>query len=225
MKNILSQYQITNIHDYCSQFKIKDYTINSDGSIDVNGNVNLKTKWGGEEIPKSIKFNKVTGDFLCERKKMTSFESCPVYVGGVFSFGNNMLRSLVGCPEHVGAMDCRSNKLTSLEGCPERIEGDLNCGWNRLTSLEGCPDYVGGKIICVSNNISTLKVVPKFMGIGIRFTKNPGLTDLWKLLSNEVGEDGSFTFTKYMNHYDIWTPDLNMPNVLELIEEIKDGLK
>lgn len=225
MKNILSQDQLAHIHDYCNKFRIKNYTINSDGSIDVDGNVSLLTKWGNEEIPPGIKFNKVTGNFKCDRKKMTSFEACPVYVGGLFSCANNYLTSLVGCPQHVSILDCRGNKLTTLEGSPKRIEGDFNCGWNKLTSLEGCPEYVGGRIICVNNNISTLKYVPKFMGIGIRFAKNPPLDQLYHLIVKEVGDEGSYIFTKYAKDYDVWTPELNMSNVHELIEEIKDGLR
>ena len=31
------------IHDICKVYNINNYTINSDGSIDVDGNVNLST--------------------------------------------------------------------------------------------------------------------------------------------------------------------------------------
>ena len=38
------------IHDICKKYNIENYTINSDGSIDVDGNVNL-SKMNLTELP------------------------------------------------------------------------------------------------------------------------------------------------------------------------------
>ena len=50
------------IHRICKEYGIKNYTINSDGSIDVDGNVDI-TLCYLRSIP--VKFNKVTGYFSC----------------------------------------------------------------------------------------------------------------------------------------------------------------
>ena len=53
----------------CKQYNIENYTVNDDGSIDVNGDVFLDNK-GLTELP--LSFNKVTGYFSCSNNKLTS---------------------------------------------------------------------------------------------------------------------------------------------------------
>ena len=50
------------IHKICEKYDIKNYTINGDGSIDVDGDVDLWNK-GLDELP--LKFNNISGDFIC----------------------------------------------------------------------------------------------------------------------------------------------------------------
>ena len=69
------------IHDICEKYDITNYTINPDGSIDVDGNVNL-SYMGLTKIP--IKFNKVSGYFDCSYNFITSLEGCPREVVGNF---------------------------------------------------------------------------------------------------------------------------------------------
>ncbi len=109
------------IIDICTKYNIKKYTINSDGSIDVNGGVYLNNK-GLTEIP--LKFNRVSGDFDCEDNQLTSLIGSPSYVGGYF--------------------DCEDNQLTSLIGSPSYVGGSFSCGNNQLTSLKGSPIIIGG---------------------------------------------------------------------------------
>ena len=114
-----------NIDSICRKYNIINYTINSDGSIDVNGNVNL----GYNKLTKlPLKFNKVSGSFSCYQNQLTSLEGCPIEVGGIF--------------------DCHSNKLTSLEGCPKEVGENFSCYNNQLTTLEGGPIKVGGDFYC-----------------------------------------------------------------------------
>ncbi len=49
-----------NIDEICKKYDIENYTINSDGSIDVNENVDLFDK---RLIKIPLKFNKVNGIF------------------------------------------------------------------------------------------------------------------------------------------------------------------
>ena len=61
---------MNSIHDICKEYDIENYTINSDGSIDVAGDVDLYDK-GLTEIP--LVFNKVTGYFSFNRIYLKSF--------------------------------------------------------------------------------------------------------------------------------------------------------
>ena len=52
------------LEDICEKYNIKNYKINPDNSIDVDGNVDLDRKYL-TELP--IRFNRVTGHFDCSR--------------------------------------------------------------------------------------------------------------------------------------------------------------
>ena len=129
------------IKSWCEEMGIKDYTINSKGEIDVDGNVWLASK-RIKELP--YKFGSVSGRFdLSDNKKLMSLKNCPNEVGGYFSCQKcNILKSLEGCPKEVkGDLMCNwCEKLTSLIGCTKYVEGSFFCnGCSKLDSLEGCP--------------------------------------------------------------------------------------
>ncbi len=126
------------INEICDKYGIRNYTINSDGSIDVNGNVNLNDK-GLTKLP--LKFNKVGGSVNFYFNLLTTLEGSPVVVGGDFI--------------------CSNNKLTSLEGCPKKVGGDFYCSHNQLTSFEGIPDNfnVGDYFDCGDNPIYELWIL------------------------------------------------------------------
>jgi hypothetical protein len=114
----------------CLEYNITNYTINDDGSIDVDGDVDLSNN-GLTKIP--LKFRNVSGDFNCDRNQLASLEGAPLSVGGYFS--------------------CEYNNLTSLEGSPTSIGGDFDCVGNNIASLEGAPQSVGGQFNCGDNII------------------------------------------------------------------------
>jgi hypothetical protein len=87
------------IEEICEYYGIQNYTINDDGTIDVDGNVDLNDR-SLTKLP--LKFNKVTGYFSCSVNKLTSLEGCPIWVGGRFHCWDNRLTSLEGCPSYVG---------------------------------------------------------------------------------------------------------------------------
>ena len=102
---------MNSIHDICKRYRIKNYTINPDGSIDVNGSVNLSGR-GLTELP--LTFNKVNGGFYCSNKQLTSLKGCPRWIGGNFSCSNNRLSSLEFSPDYIGGyFDCQCNNLTN----------------------------------------------------------------------------------------------------------------
>ena len=102
------------IHRICKEYGIKNYTINPDGSIDVDGNVELGV-YKLDKIP--LKFNNVSGYFNISYNNITSLEGCPKYIGETFY--------------------CNYNKLTSLEYFPNKIKHEILLKGNPLESLEG----------------------------------------------------------------------------------------
>ncbi len=109
ISSIFKNYTMETIHDICKKYNIKNYTVNGDGSIDVNGNVNLS---GRELTEFPLIFNKVMGDFHCGMNNLTSLKGCPRWIGGYFICSNNDLTSLKFSPEYVGLwVDCFNNDL------------------------------------------------------------------------------------------------------------------
>ena len=104
----------------CEKYKIENYTINNDGSIDVNGDVDL-SRFELTELP--LRFNKVTGNFHCGYNNLTSLKGSPGWVGGYFI--------------------CSRNELTSLEFSPDYVGGWFGCGMNKLTD-NYCDTEIGG---------------------------------------------------------------------------------
>jgi len=119
MKFIKLYESFDDIDSICTEFGINKYTINSDGTIDVDDSVYLFRK-GFTKLP--LKFGKVSGNFNCSQNQLTSLEGCPRSVGGYF--------------------DCSQNKLTTLEFCPQSVGRHFDCSTNNLKDLYGFPEFL-----------------------------------------------------------------------------------
>ena len=138
------------IASICKEYYIENWTLNSDGSIDVDGNVNLSYK-RLTKLP--LKFGKVSGHFNCSKNKLTTLEGCPISVGGDFYCHYNQLTTLEGGPNSVGGyFFCSSNKLTTFKGCPESISGYLNYQHNNIVNFYGFPDRLIGIDLYLDDN-------------------------------------------------------------------------
>ena len=145
----------------CERYEIKNYTINDDLSIDVDGSIGLYNK-NLEHLP--LKFNYVHGGFQCNRNKLKSLEGCPKTVGGDFVCYGNKLKSLEGCPQSVGGdFYCFTNDIETLKGSPQTVDGDFYCFDNNLVSLEGCPQTVDN-FDCSDNKLRDLEYFPEVSG-------------------------------------------------------------
>lgn len=114
------------IKKLCSDFNITQYSINPDGSIDINANTIIHINL--ENFP--IKIKSVRGDFSY----------------------NTQVTSLKGCPERVeGKLICRFNKLTSFEGCPKFIGNGIFCEHNNISSFKGFPEVLNGVLSFMEN--------------------------------------------------------------------------
>jgi len=141
------------IDKICDEYGILGYTINTDGSIDVDGDVNLSGVWL-TKLP--IKFNHVSGDFKCNDNLLDTLDGSPKSVGGDFDCDDNDLTTLEGSPKSVGGnFDCSWNKLTTLEGSPKSTGGSFYCSYNKILTFEGAPNHVGA-FYCSGNPIENI---------------------------------------------------------------------
>ena len=92
MKHIKLFESFEDVESICKKYGITNYTINTDESIDVDGNVNLYEK-GLTKLP--LKFGNVTGNFNCSYNQLTSLKGGPIKVGGEFYCSNNKLPKLI----------------------------------------------------------------------------------------------------------------------------------
>lgn len=178
MNNIISQVEKDRIDSLCVKYRITNYSINPDGTIDVDGDVMLN-RASLSAIP--LRFGKVSGYFDCSQNQLISLkgsptivggyfkctmnslislEFCPTTVVGTFQCYENILTSLKHCPDEVYGLSCNINKLTSLEHCPTTIHSFFNCSENKLTSLMGCPTTLGDALYCSDNLLTTLEHCP-----------------------------------------------------------------
>ena len=104
---------LSEITQWLDQMGIEKYNITNDGTVSVDGNVNLSRK-GLTELP--VQFGIIGGDFDCGENKLTSLEGSPFSVDGDFL--------------------CHENKLSTLEGLPSEINQDLWCDGNPIQFSE-----------------------------------------------------------------------------------------
>jgi hypothetical protein len=110
---------VEDIDSICKKYGIENYTINEDGTVDVDGNVYLSYK-KLSKLP--LKFGRVTGNFYCHKNQLTTLEGCPREVGRDFF--------------------CTNNKLTTLEGCPREVGEDFVFIYNKLTIINDELEFV-----------------------------------------------------------------------------------
>ena len=160
--------------EVCEKYEIKNYTINDDLSIDVDGGVYLDER-NLEYLP--LKFNYVSGDFNCDQNELESLEGCPITVDGNF--------------------DCYRNKLITLEGCPQTVDGDFYCFGNNLVSLEGCSEIINGTFNCHDNKLKDLEYFPEVNG-DIYILFNPVYSLVRTFIENE--ETDSFMIEDFIDY-------------------------
>ena len=216
MKHIklFENFDRSSIDDICKKYNITNYTINEDGSIDVDGDIRI-CDTDLTKLP--LKFGKVSGNFDCCRNKLMSLDGCPSYVERTFNCDRNKLTNLIGCPSYVGGnFYCRENKLTSLEGCPKCVSGWFICTHNKLTSFDGCPRYVGGDFFCNYNNIRSLSGLSvDLMG---ELYPSPNLKYIYNILKNHLEYINNFYDFNIITDLGIGRQDLNLKRLNKFID-------
>lgn len=85
------------IKKWLDSLYIKNYTINDDLSVDVNGDVDIVNK-NLYDIP--IQFGYIDGNFFCQNNELKSLKGCPKYIEDDFQFYHNNLYDLKYFPEN-----------------------------------------------------------------------------------------------------------------------------
>ena len=84
--------EYNDIASICKKYGIKDYIINPDGSIDIDGYVDISY----EKLTKiPLKFGKVSGFFDCSNNQLTTLKNASKEVGRYFSCSGNKLPKLI----------------------------------------------------------------------------------------------------------------------------------
>ncbi len=152
------------------------HIINPDGTIDVDGDVDLKRE-GLEKLTFKLgngyqvyRLGLVSGNFNIAGNYLKTLKDAPHTVGKNFSCAGNQLWTLEGGPTIVGGnYSCQSNDLESLSGAPTVINGDFLCSTNRLKTLEGGPTTVEGNFNCTLNpTLKSLEGIPEAKSYNIK---------------------------------------------------------
>jgi hypothetical protein len=149
---------IDDITQWLDSMDIKNYSINSDLTVDVDGMVAISLK-NLTFIP--VQFGVVKGDFYCSHNRLVSLKGSPKIVDN-FTCNDNRLTSLEFSPEIVGdSMDCFNNQITSLKGMPLKIQGYFDAKNNHIQTLEGLSHQIGGNIRLNHNRLTSLFGAPE----------------------------------------------------------------
>jgi hypothetical protein len=214
------------VEKICKKYGITNWSLNPDGTVDVDGDVNLR-KHLTNKLP--LKFGRVTGNFDCSYNQLTSLEGCPKEIGEDFLCQYNQLTSLEGCTTEIGgSFKCYDNQLTSLEGCPKEIGLNFYCYNNKLTSLEGCPIEIGGDFVCWANQLTSLKGAPEYIEGKVDFMPNNNLPVYIKQILKLNGDDKDIQkyILKWQKDYSIWRIDgsFNQDRFILMMQDAEDEL-
>lgn len=194
MKFIKKRIDYFNIKLKCEKLGLKNYKINKNLTVDVEGNVTISNI---DRLP--FNFGEVNGGFYCNNIgslvglpkiingnlainsyiKNIKLEGCTEIVYGDVSLNIKDMKDLIDSPKWIGgSLYIGSNsKLKSLTGSPKQIGGSFNCSYQNLKNLIGGPEIVGGDYHCNNNSLSNLEGSPKIIN-GFFNCSNNNLTSL-----------------------------------------------
>lgn len=110
-----------NLNLICKVWGIKNYHIDSEALICVDGDVNLRNK-GLTKLP--LSFSYISGDFNCSSNKLKTLIGSPYRVDNDFCCSFNNLTDLIGGPTYIGGTFwCESNKnIENFDGFPRHAK-------------------------------------------------------------------------------------------------------
>lgn len=169
--------------------KIRNYNINNNLTVDVDGDVNLSLR---SFVFLPIQFGNVEGFFTCSQNlRLKSLLGCPRVVGGYFECSDTGIETFEGAPELVrGAVFAHACKnLVSLEGAPMYIKGDFNIkNCPRVSSIKNLHKItkrIDGTFYClgtnINSNILSLIKIEGLKSVDLPLTSKHGVVSIRKL--------------------------------------------
>ena len=159
------------IKHWLDDHNIENYTIRSDGVVNVDGRVDLSHI---KELTLPVQFGKVTGKFDVCSSFLTSLKGVPEIVVGDFNCGGTHISSLEYAPQFVGGyFSCYNTYITSLSGVDKRIKqlnGTFYCVENAthllgILLIKGITDFEfshrGGQC-----DVVVSQIINKYLGTG-----------------------------------------------------------
>lgn len=132
--NIQPQSFYTNQEDiehWLYEQNIANFTINEDGTVDVAGDVILKS-YKGSTLP--VQFGIVHDGFSIQDSNLTSFVGAPRSVGKWFNGVNTKVSSIAGMPSYIGqGLGIWNTRIHSLSGIHKVVrvcKGHFSCNKN-----------------------------------------------------------------------------------------------
>ena len=172
------------IREWLDKYDVKNYSINGDMTVSVNGPLALDNK-GLEEIP--VKFSEVDGSIDVTTNRLKRIDWAPAKVNGDFDAWDNEIETLVGGPTEVEqSMDVDGNKLTDLHGAPKKVGKCFVVSQNPLKTLAGCPEVVKGYFKAADCGLPHIDDLPREIGTNLYLQNNEikSLKGINKLLKN-----------------------------------------
>jgi hypothetical protein len=221
-KKVINTIELT-----CLEYQIENFSINPDGSVDVDGNVDLSSR-NLSILP--LKFGRVMGNFNIQNNLLSTLYGAPKAVGGNFNCFNNALNDFKDGPKWVGGdFYGYNNKLISLKGSPVEIAGSYYISGNEyLENLIGCTLKIGANF-SFDDILSTYSGEEDILFEGDFFLNETkyGASNSMKLPTVILENIRHIKLIlKYQRYFMIWNDDLslNRENFNDLILEIEDGL-
>lgn len=217
------------IKQTCLQYQIKNFSINPDGSIDVDGNVDLSSR-NLTALP--LRFRRIMGNFNVQNNNLTTLVGGPLSVGGDFNCFNNELTTFASGPKWIGGdFYAYNNKLISLQGSPNEVVGSYYISGNdNLTSLIDCTLKIGANFSFDDILFSTfsgeedIEYNGNFFLNETNFQKSDARKLPFEIINNRQHLK---LILKYQRYFEIWNEDLsfNVENWNVFICEINEGLQ
>jgi hypothetical protein len=149
------------VDEFCKENDVKNYKINEDLTLDVNGNVNLSDK-NLSVLP--FKFRDVRGCFDCSHNNLFSLINAPRSVGGDFICSFNKLKDIIFAPQTIGgSFICSFNSIEKFDFLLPSIAKNLDFSNNELSSLLNSPSVINGSFACSNNKLRDLNYSPKII--------------------------------------------------------------
>lgn len=216
------------IEAICNCYKIENYRINQDESIDVDGNVELSSS---NLCLLPLKFRRVMGNFNVQNNFLRTLENAPLSVGGKFNCFNNLLINFIGGPKWVGGdFYGYNNKLISLIGSPAEIAGSYYISGNEnLSNLVGSTLKIGADfsfddVVCTYSGEEDIEFLGNFFLNDANYGK---FSDNKLPIQMKNNLQHLKLILKYQRYFMIWNEHLtfNGENFNDLILEIEEGLQ